>query len=1189
MVTFFFLFPSLSFSLADSLHTHRSQEFNNFIGCCLQKDTERRWNCRKLLEHPFLTSCDANEANIVHLMQTVNDLATTLLAEEEDTASIQQTALKTARGRAEYDNQHERQQIVQQQLRELKNLQKAHQEEKYQRREEHQQELQKFLKKQDQQKVSQYKLLQNQEQAKKEQAEKDIRSQCEKRIQTELFDMEDKSSQKEDKGWKGLFTLSKNSNSNRKTGGTIKGDTATSAFIALATQKSLGGGGGGGLGVTTEEDKKKKRLSLKLTGSNSLSTQAEKLRTKGTSPAAAVSQGTSPSDKEKNKTKRFSLFGTAQKKEMEKVKAEIQSHYSAMGVQSAAGGSGGGGVGGGTGGNHLEEMDNHYNELSRQLQLEYKLQRVNLDRQISRQISEIQILNSSQFELQRQSNQFAEEGNDQKQTIENDQLKQRLELEAKHFTDEQLLELEQIKAYQKVEIQQHMQHLEVDQRKERAEFDAQRAEMERKQKLQLLKLKEISKDAKKQYKMLKKDMEEEQKRNEQLLLLPFTSKQLKRKVDFEVQIQSNQLERRQRQEEELLQQRHSFEQIQLQTHLQTLQKNRQQQRRLIETLQVEAQQFLEKLHLEQLGTLSLLHESLLNLVREQYSEMIESISTFCQSLGLKELHTGGATGSIMEAMLQKESVQKALLQNQQKEDESQIFKKQQEQKQRILAQHEEETRQLKERNEKYLTKLQQSFLKLKDQHSELLQERKKKQFAEREALLETQQAEALQQLLAHQVLLEQTLCTLQQNALSELSLKRVPQSEILPKTKEQAEERRKLESRQYSDRDLLENRFSKRRAALVREYSEAAVEQSSNTVEYSLPVTSIPVPEAPVNDMAPPLQGKVPASTSEEPLPSPGRKGHLRATSMDAQAPSAARTELESQISLYLSGAGAGAGVPKRGHLSPSPPPPQVDDELELYDEKEGFGVIDVSEPKIEYQPPPSKRRDSQPEQVKRGSRIGHSQEGPATPPRRGSRIGQSGDSATTFEQSTPSSSFSSSEHSETRKKNSDIPATPTVLTVSTSSTSITFAEATPIRPTPSRPPPSSKPPASSSKPPSRPPPSFKPPPSSGAPPTSSPAPSFSPLPVNPPSESASPPSRPPVLSTPKSAPSRPPQTSSSASSSNSTSSGTPPLSRPASSVNNKPKSSSPVLARPNKQAPYKYTPQAKSDDWESGSDEEYD
>ena len=42
-------------------------------------------------------------------------------------------------------------------------------------------------------------------------------------------------------------------------------------------------------------------------------------------------------------------------------------------------------------------------------------------------------------------------------------------------------------------------------------------------------------------------------------------------------------------------------------------------------------------------------------------------------------------------------------------------------------------------------------------------ERKKKQFAEREALLETQQSEALQQMMTHHMLLQQTHQQLHQN------------------------------------------------------------------------------------------------------------------------------------------------------------------------------------------------------------------------------------------------------------------------------------------------------------------------------------------------------------------------------------------------------------------------------------------
>jgi len=108
------------------------------------------------------------------------------------------------------------------------------------------------------------------------------------------------------------------------------------------------------------------------------------------------------------------------------------------------------------------------------------------------------------------------------------------------------LELNQIKEYQKVEIQQYMRNLELEQRKERLEFNAALAEMERKQKQQLQKLKEISKDAKKQYKMLKKDLEEEQKRNEQLINLPFTSKQLDRKVFLQSVMICNKLQRHSR-------------------------------------------------------------------------------------------------------------------------------------------------------------------------------------------------------------------------------------------------------------------------------------------------------------------------------------------------------------------------------------------------------------------------------------------------------------------------------------------------------------------------------------------------------------------------------------------------------------------------------------------------------------------
>ena len=177
-----------------------------------------------MLEHPFLANCDATKETIVTLMEAVNTLAQELLdaAEAEEDVNLMQTALKTSRAKPQFEEEQQRQQIIQQQLRALKSFQKVQQQEKIAKKEEHSLEIQKLIKKQEQHKLHQFKAFQTQEQHKKEHAEKETRSQCEKRLETELADLEEKSSnQKEEKGWKGLFTLTKSSPSAKSKTGTI--------------------------------------------------------------------------------------------------------------------------------------------------------------------------------------------------------------------------------------------------------------------------------------------------------------------------------------------------------------------------------------------------------------------------------------------------------------------------------------------------------------------------------------------------------------------------------------------------------------------------------------------------------------------------------------------------------------------------------------------------------------------------------------------------------------------------------------------------------------------------------------------------------------------------------------------------------------------------------------------------------
>jgi len=157
-------------------------------------------------------------------MEAINALAQELLnaAEAEEDVNIMQTALKTSRAKPQFEEEQQRQQIIQQQLRALKNFQKVQQQEKMAKKEEHQQEIQKLIKKQEQHKLHQFKLFQTQEQHKKEHAEKETRSQCEKRLETELANLDEKTTnQKEEKGWKGLFTLTKSSPSARSKMGTV--------------------------------------------------------------------------------------------------------------------------------------------------------------------------------------------------------------------------------------------------------------------------------------------------------------------------------------------------------------------------------------------------------------------------------------------------------------------------------------------------------------------------------------------------------------------------------------------------------------------------------------------------------------------------------------------------------------------------------------------------------------------------------------------------------------------------------------------------------------------------------------------------------------------------------------------------------------------------------------------------------
>eukprot|EP01102_Stenamoeba_stenopodia_P010444 TRINITY_DN3146_c0_g7_i1.p1 TRINITY_DN3146_c0_g7~~TRINITY_DN3146_c0_g7_i1.p1 ORF type:complete len:1411 (-),score=438.36 TRINITY_DN3146_c0_g7_i1:243-4475(-) len=901
-----------------------SDEFNDFVDCCLNKDPAKRKTTAELLAHPFIASCDATNESIVTLMQAVNSIAQELLnaAQAEDDVNLMQTALKTARGKPQFEEEQQRQQMIQQQLRALKNFQKTQLQEKHAKKEEHQLEVQKLVKKQEQHKQHQFKVWQTQEQTKREHAEKETKSQYEKKLEVELSDIDDKANnQKEEKGWKGIFTLTKSSPSSKsKAAITLRNETTSPT-----TQSGVLTAGTSNVGAD-----KSKRLSLKA--SSGATTDRNARLVSPTKPK-------DPPKEEKKLNKRFSIFGTGRKKEMEEIKTELQNMNTVVRTTIAPPPANQ---------SPFDKMDAHYNELARQLNLDLKLQRVNLERQINKRIAEAQIVNASQIEFQRQIGLIQDEINEHKLQLELEQIKQRIELETKHFQDEQLLELNQIKEYQKVEIQQYMRNLELEQRKEKLEFNAQIAEMERKQKQQLQKLKEISKDAKKQYKMLKKDLEEEQKRNEQLISLPFNSKQLQRKVNFEVQMQGDQLERRQRQEEDLMRKKHEFEEVQLHIHLQQIQKNKQQQKRLVETQLIDLLQLLEKTHEEQLSTLDTLQAELLEIVSGQYKDILDSLMQFNNNLQVNELSSILKSGNEASMnFVKKEEAQKMLLLNQQRQDEEQIRKKQLEQRTRLMKQHEDETKMIKDRYERRIDKMQGAFQKLKEQHSDLMTERKKKQFAEREALLEKQQSEALQQMIAHHMLLQQTQQQLHQNRQSELTLKKAPPADFDRALREFTETKDKMADQECRDRDQIDTRFKRRKEALIKEFSEPAAAAKSSSS------SSAVEPEA-----------KPTLSTS-------GGKTHGRAPSADI------RSSLEKEIQEHLTPKDSapspkeltpktpkrsgGSAIKKLSDVSaptapahtttPPPPPPDVDDDLELYDENEGFGdepgppVVEEEEP----------------------------------------------------------------------------------------------------------------------------------------------------------------------------------------------------------------------------------------------------